>query len=290
MARGTVEPISTTARPWGLLPARNVVSIRSLRAGALFPALRSRRARSGDAIRRGVSGPAGDDLVLLLTPPFDKTPLDPGYIKGYPPGVRENGGQYTHAAMWYAIAFAMQGDGDKAGELFRMLNPINRTSTRGWCPRVQSRALRAGRRHLLEPPHVGRGGWSWYTGAAGWMYRAGMEWILGLRKRGAALQIDPCIPRAWKGFEIAFRYHGSRYEITVENPRGVSRGIAQIEVDGRILGSGSTSLPLNGGWRDASSARHPGVHGCSGALRRTDRAHRDPKGRRCSAVFRGGPR
>ena len=95
-----------------------------------------------------------------------------------------------------------------------------------------------------ESPHVGRGGWTWYTGSAGWMYRAGIEWLRGFRLRGAVLHLDPCIPRAWRRFEIAFRYHGWRYEITVENPRGVSRGIVQIELDGRTLAPGRPSLPL----------------------------------------------
>jgi cyclic beta-1,2-glucan synthetase len=179
------------------------------------------------------------ELVLLFTPPFDRAPLDPGYVKGYPPGVRENGGQYTHAAIWAVMAFAALGDGDKANELFSILNPINRTSTRAGVHRYKVEPYVVAADVYSELPHVGRGGWTWYTGSAGWMYRAGMEWLLGFRLRGAVLHLDPCIPRAWQHFEIAFRYHGSRYEITVENPRAVTRGISGLEVDGVPQPSGA---------------------------------------------------
>ncbi|MGH7307369.1 MAG: GH36-type glycosyl hydrolase domain-containing protein [Candidatus Rokuibacteriota bacterium] len=186
----------------------------------------------------------GQELVLLFTPPFDRTTLDPGYIKGYPPGVRENGGQYTHAAIWAVMAFAALGDGDKANELFSILNPINRASTRAGVYRYKVEPYVAAADIYAEPPHVGRGGWTWYTGSAGWMYRAGLEWLLGFRLRGAILHLDPCIPRAWRRFEITFRYHASRYEIMIENPSGVTRGVASVEVDGAPLASGGASLPL----------------------------------------------
>jgi cyclic beta-1,2-glucan synthetase len=170
---------------------------------------------------------------LLLTPPFDRMPQDPGYIKGYVPGIRENGGQYTHAAVWTVMAFAALGDGNKAGELFRMLNPINRTTTRAGVQRYKVEPYVLAGDVYAEAPHVGRGGWTWYTGSAGWMYRAGMEWILGFRVRGAILSVDPCIPRGWAGYSMSFRYHSSTYKIKVENPKGVSRGIAKIELDGK---------------------------------------------------------
>jgi cyclic beta-1,2-glucan synthetase len=221
--------IDSIAQSWGVI------------SGAAEPkrAARAMAAVEEYLVRRG------QELVLLFTPPFDHAPVDPGYIKGYPPGVRENGGQYTHAAIWSVMAFAALGDGDKANELFSILNPINRASTRAGVHRYKVEPYVAAADVYAESPHIGRGGWTWYTGSAGWMYRAGIEWLLGFRLRGAVLHLDPCIPRAWRRFEIAFRYHGSRYEITVENPRGVSRGIAQIEVDGRILASGSASLPLS---------------------------------------------
>jgi cyclic beta-1,2-glucan synthetase len=176
-----------------------------------------------------------DRLVLLFTPPFADTPLEPGYIKGYLPGVRENGGQYTQAAIWSAIAFAALGDGDKAVELFAMLNPINHASTDAGVQRYKVEPYVVAGDVYAEPPHVGRGGWTWYTGSAGWMYRAGLESILGFRLRGARLVVDPCIPRTWHGFEMVFHYRSARYDIVVENPQGVSRGVSWVEVDGVSL-------------------------------------------------------
>jgi cyclic beta-1,2-glucan synthetase len=180
----------------------------------------------------------GDDLVLLFTPPFDRTPLDPGYIKGYLPGVRENGGQYTHAAVWCAIAFAQLGDGETAVELLRMLNPINRTSSRAGVHAYKVEPYAIAADIYSEPPHVRRGGWTWYTGAAGWMYRAGTEWILGLSKRGDRLHLDPCIPRTWPEFGVRYRHGSALYEITVENPRSVGRGVLSVELDGEPVRSG----------------------------------------------------
>ena len=174
-------------------------------------------------------------LALIFTPPFDRTPLDPGYIKGYPPGIRENGGQYTHAAAWSVIAFAKLGEGDKAADLFSLINPINHASTRAGVHRYKVEPYVVAADIYSEPPHVGRGGWTWYTGSAGWMYRAGIESILGLRRQGAFLLLDPCIPRHWPGFEIVYRHGTARYEIVVENPHGVSRGIATAELDGLSL-------------------------------------------------------
>jgi cyclic beta-1,2-glucan synthetase len=176
-----------------------------------------------------------DGVVLLLTPPFEDTSLEPGYIKGFVPGVRENGGQYTHAAIWSAIAFAALGDGDKAAELFAMLNPINHASTEAGVQRYKVEPYVVAADVYTEPPHVGRGGWTWYTGSAGWMYRAGLESILGFRLRGARLVVDPCIPRAWHGLEVMFRYRSARYDIVVENPQRVSRGVSSVEVDGVSL-------------------------------------------------------
>jgi cyclic beta-1,2-glucan synthetase len=173
-----------------------------------------------------------DGLVLLLAPPFDHTLLDPGYIAGYLPGVRENGGQYTHAAIWAVIAFAALGEGDKAADLFAILNPISRTSTRAGIRRYKVEPYVVAGDVYAEPPHVGRGGWTWYTGSAGWMYRAGIEWILGFRLRGTRLVIDPCIPRAWPGFTVAFRYRSAQYHLAVQNPSGVARGVSSVEVDG----------------------------------------------------------
>jgi cyclic beta-1,2-glucan synthetase len=176
-----------------------------------------------------------DRLLLLFTPPFDRTERDPGYIKGYPPGVRENGGQYTHAATWSVAAFAMLGEGDKAAALFNLLSPIHHARGRADVHRYKVEPYVVAADVYSEPPHVGRGGWTWYTGAAGWLYRAGLESILGFRKRGATRAIDPCIPHGWKGFEIAYRHGETRYQITVENPRGVCRGVARLSLDGNPL-------------------------------------------------------
>jgi cyclic beta-1,2-glucan synthetase len=187
---------------------------------------------------------AGDDLVLLLTPPFDKTPLDPGYIKGYPSGIRENGGQYTHAAVWCAIAYAMQGEGDSAGELLRMLNPINRTASRAGVHAYKVEPYVVAADIYSVPPHARRGGWTWYTGSAGWMHRAGVEWMLGIRKRGNTLSIDPCIPREWPGFQVRYRHGTTPYKIDVSNPRNVMRGVVQIVLDGEPLEPVRSIVPL----------------------------------------------
>ena len=174
----------------------------------------------------------GEGLALLFTPPFDRTTLDPGYIKGYPPGIRENGGQYTHAALWSVMAFAALGEGDKAEALFSMLNPINHARTRSDVVRYKVEPYVLAADIYGEPPHTGRGGWTWYTGSAGWMQRAGIESILGLRKEGDMLRLDPCIPRDWPGFELTIRHGTARYRITVENPQGVSRGVVSATLDG----------------------------------------------------------
>jgi cyclic beta-1,2-glucan synthetase len=184
-----------------------------------------------------------EGVVLLLTPPFDKTTHDPGYIKGYLPGIRENGGQYTHAATWTLIAFAALGDGDKASEMFRFLNPVGRTDSRVRVQRYKTEPYVVAGDVYAENPHLGRGGWTWYSGSAGWLYRAGVEWILGLRVRGMTLSVDPCIPRNWPNYSMEFRYHSSIYKIKVENPSSVSKGVALTELDGKIL-AGAASVPL----------------------------------------------
>jgi cyclic beta-1,2-glucan synthetase len=223
--------IDSIAQSWGVI------------SGAAEPA---RGARAMAAVEHYLVR-RGEGLVLLFTPPFDhagSAHLDPGYIKGYLPGVRENGGHYTHAAIWSVLAFAALGDGDKASELFALLNPINHASTRTGVHRYKVEPYVVAADIYAEPPHVGRGGWTWYTGSAGWMYRAGIEWILGFRLRGARLHLDPCIPRAWRRFEIVFRYHSARYEIVVENPHGVARGVLSITLDDVQLTDGSAPIPL----------------------------------------------
>jgi len=230
-ATNTECRIDSIAQSWGVI------------SGAAEPA---RAARAMAAVEKYLVR-RGDSLILLFTPPFDRADspnLDPGYIKGYLPGVRENGGQYTHAAIWSVLAFAALGDGDKAGELFALLNPINHASTRAGVYRYKVEPYVVAADIYAEPPHVGRGGWTWYTGSAGWMYRAGIEWILGFRVRGTRLYLDPCIPRAWRGYDITFRYHSARYEINVENPQGVARGVSFIDIDGASLAAGSMHIQL----------------------------------------------
>jgi cyclic beta-1,2-glucan synthetase len=183
-------------------------------------------------------------LALLFTPPFDRTPLDPGYIKGYPPGIRENGGQYTHAATWSVIAFALLGQADKAAELFSLLNPINRTTSRAAVHRYKVEPYVIAADVYSVAPHIGRGGWTWYTGAAGWMYRAGIEGILGLHLQGTRLRLTPCIPKHWPGFEIVYRHHATRYQILVENPHSASRGVAHAELDSQPLPEGPLQIDL----------------------------------------------
>lgn len=173
-----------------------------------------------------------DRVMPLLEPPFDHTALEPGYIKGYLPGVRENGGQYTHAAAWAVIAFAMQGDGDKAAELMTMLNPINHTSTPAGIDRYQVEPYVVAGDVYSASPHVGRGGWTWYTGSAGWMYRAGLEWLLGFRLCGDRLRLDPCVPADWPRYSMTYRHGATEYTIVVENPRGAGHGVSAIELDG----------------------------------------------------------
>jgi cyclic beta-1,2-glucan synthetase len=187
-----------------------------------------------------------DRLLLLFTPPFDTGTHDPGYIKGYLPGVRENGGQYTHAAVWSVIAFALLGDGDKAFAFFSLLNPINHTNTPVGVQRYKVEPYVVAADVYAEAPHVGRGGWSWYTGSSGWFYRAGLEWMLGFRIEHGRLQIDPCIPAAWPGFSISFKHNSSRYEITVENPNKVMRGVKQLELDGQVIALGGIELHDDG--------------------------------------------
>ncbi len=188
----------------------------------------------------------GDGLVILFTPPFDKGKLDVGYIKGYVPGVRENGGQYTHAALWTLIAFAILGDGERAGELFSLLNPVNHSSTRAGLHKYKVEPYVAVGDVYAVPPHTGRGGWTWYTGSAGWMYRAGLESILGFKLQGERLRIDPCVPRWWRDFEITYRRGSTTYRIRVENPLGVSRGVATVQLDGALQRDDAVPLTNDG--------------------------------------------
>jgi cyclic beta-1,2-glucan synthetase len=211
--------IDSVSQSWGVI------------SGAAQPARAVRAMSAVDA--QLVS--RGDGLIRLLTPPFDRSEPDPGYIRAYPPGIRENGGQYTHAALWSTLAFAQLGDGDRAGDLWSLINPINHSSTHASVDRYKVEPYVVCADVYSAPAHVGRGGWTWYTGSACWMYRTAIEGILGIHVRGAVLRISPCIPRTWPRFEILYRYGSSVYRITVENPRGVNLRIAQATMDGQTL-------------------------------------------------------
>jgi cyclic beta-1,2-glucan synthetase len=226
-AQNTECRIDSIAQSWGVM------------SGGAEPgrATRAMAAVDQQLVRRAPG------LSLLSTPPFNNTSRDPGYIKAYVPGIRENGGQYSHAAAWNVIAFAELGEGDKAAEIFRMLNPISRTTSRANMQRYKVEPYVLAGDIYAEAPHVGRGGWTWYTGSAGWLYRAGLEWMLGFRVRGAELFVDPCIPKNWPGYSIEFQYHSATYRIVVENPLGASCGIASASLDGRTLADGA-SIPL----------------------------------------------
>jgi cellobiose phosphorylase len=183
-----------------------------------------------------------DKVIQLFDPPFDKGVLQPGYIKGYVPGIRENGGQYTHAATWVALATALQGRGDRAMELWNLINPISHA--------MSSKAVQ---HYKVEPyvvcadvygaaPHTGRGGWTWYTGSAAWLYRVAIEAMLGFQRRGDTLRVSPCIPRSWPQFEVSYRYRSATYRIVVDNSAGTGRGVRSVELDGERVPN--DALPL----------------------------------------------
>ena len=210
-----------------------------------------RRVRAMESVEERLVRRA-DQVILLFTPPFDRTTRDPGYIKGYLPGIRENGGQYTHGATWTVWAYAELGRGETAADLYALLNPIN-----------HARDPESVQRYHVEPyvvaadvygvaPHTGRGGWTWYTGSAGWMYRLGLEGILGVRREGKALRIDPRIPPQWPSFRVDYRFRTAIYRIDVVNPDGVQRGVLRVTVDGQEVPEGLIPLEDDG--------REHGVH------------------------------
>jgi len=187
-----------------------------------------------------------EGIIRLFTPPFNTTRLEPGYIKGYIPGVRENGGQYTHAAVWVVMAFTKLGDGNKAAELFNLINPINHARTWIELSRYKVEPYVMAADVYSSPLHVGRGGWTWYTGSASWMYRVGVEHILGLKPEGQYLMVDPCIPQSWSKYEVNYNYKSSTYRIVVENPQGVTRGVRTVLLDGQKLPDGKIPLVDDG--------------------------------------------
>ena len=174
-------------------------------------------------------------LVCLLTPPFENTEPSPGYIQGYPPGIRENGGQYTHGVIWCIIAWAKLGEGEKAWELFQMINPINHALTQSDVQRYKVEPYVIAADVYAAEPNIGRGGWTWYSGAAGWMYQAGLEWILGVQRRGERLYLKPCIPKTWGEYSLTYRNNQTTYQIHVQNPLHKNTGGSKLELDGQEL-------------------------------------------------------
>jgi cyclic beta-1,2-glucan synthetase len=211
--------IDSIAQSWSVIsgagdPARQAVAMQSLEAHLVREDAR---------------------LLMLLTPPFDHMAHDPGYIKGYLPGVRENGAQYTHAALWAVMATALRGDGDRAFELYQMINPLTHTRTAEGVARYKVEPYAIAADVYTAPGQLGRGGWTWYTGSASWMYRVGLEAILGFIKRGDSLIIDPCVPGAWRDYVITYRHGGATYEVMVADPAGVVRDGARVLVDGEPI-------------------------------------------------------
>ena len=174
-------------------------------------------------------------LALLFAPPFDATPQDPGYIKGYPPGLRENGGQYSHAAMWAILAQAKLGDGDAAGALFALLNPVNHALNPDDVARYKVEPYVVAADVYSTAPHEGRGGWTWYTGSAGWMYRAGIEGLLGLTRAGSDIILNPCFPKAWPEVKATVRIGDARVSITIDNSARTGHGIVSASLDGALM-------------------------------------------------------
>jgi cyclic beta-1,2-glucan synthetase len=201
--------------------------------------------RAMDAVRTHLVR-RGAQVIVLLDPPFDRSAQVPGYIKGYPPGVRENGGQYTHAAAWVVMALAQLGSGDEAAELFHLLNPINHARTRAGVDHYRGEPYVVAGDVYSHPEHAGRAGWTWYTGSAGWMYRAGLESILGLKRHGPTFELDPCIPTSWAAYDITWRFGGTRYDISVANPEHRCRGVASAQLDGASVDPGAVPLVDDG--------------------------------------------
>ena len=207
---------------------------------------------AGDAARSRTAMKALDQrlvrrdrgLVQLLDPPFDKGDLNPGYIKGYLPGVRENGGQYTHAAIWATMAFARLGDHQRAWELFAMINPVNHSKSVATVATYKVEPYVMAADVYALAPHIGRGGWTWYTGSAGWMYRLITESLLGLRLKVDELHFDPCLPAGWGGFKLHYRYRETVYHIHIVQ----APGAAALTIDGEA--HAGSAIPLVDDHRD----------------------------------------
>lgn len=185
-------------------------------------------------------------IIKLLDPPFSKSTLEPGYIKAYLPGVRENGGQYTHAAVWAVIAYTMLGLGDKAGEYFKMINPIEHSASKEGAYKYKAEPYVIAADIYGVGNLAGRGGWTWYTGSSTWVYKAGIEYILGLKIQNGVLKINPCIPKEWKEYSIRYEYNTSVYNIKVKNMNGKNTGVERFIVNGEEIQEKQLKLIDNG--------------------------------------------
>jgi cyclic beta-1,2-glucan synthetase len=255
-------------------------------SGVAAPA---RAERAMDAVRTHLVR-RGASLILLLTPPFDEHPLDPGYIRGYLPGVRENGGQYTHAAVWVVMALARLGRGDEAMELYHMLNPVNHARSRADAERYKTEPYVVASDVYTHPAHTGRGGWTWYTGSAGWMYRAALESILGVRRHGSTLELDPCIPSVWPGYALDWRHGRTHYDIVVENPERRCRGVSAATLDGSAVDAARIPLVDDGGAHVVRIVLGPSGGGAVSATGSDDRARQGASAVAAAARSGSGPR
>jgi cyclic beta-1,2-glucan synthetase len=174
-------------------------------------------------------------LMMLLDPPFSNTAHDPGYIRSYPPGIRENGGQYTHGVLWTVNALCLLGEGERAHRLLSLLNPIGHATEPNSVKRYRVEPYVLAADVYSSPEHLGRGGWTWYTGSASWMYRIAIENVLGLKRQGDSLLVAPCVSPDWKQFQVNYRYGRSQLQLSFENPAGVASGIHSMELDGHAL-------------------------------------------------------
>jgi cellobiose phosphorylase len=202
-------------------------------------AQRSRQAL--DAVdRRLVHRDSG--LIQLFDPPFDKSALDPGYIKGYIPGVRENGGQYTHGGIWAAMAFALMGDHERAWDLATLLNPVNHASSPEQIATYKVEPYVIAADVYAVAPHTGRGGWTWYTGSAGWMYRLLIETLLGVNLEGDQLRLTPRMPKSWSSYKIHYRFQHTVYHITITRLDADTEDVTQLLLDGKVLAAKTVPL------------------------------------------------
>jgi cyclic beta-1,2-glucan synthetase len=218
--------IDAIAQSWGVI------------SGAANPA---RAAKAMEALEQHLLE-RDPPLALLFTPPFERSLQEPGYVKAYPRGIRENGGQYTHAAVWTVIALALQGKAERAMEVFAMLNPLRRATTRADAQRYKVEPYAVAADVYGEAPHEGRGGWTWYTGSAGWLYRAALEWILGFRLRENHATLTPCVPADWPGFTIRYLHKGTPYAISVD--RQIPGRVMQMTIDGKVQKPGRNVIDL----------------------------------------------